>query len=382
MLKRMRSFTGALLLVLVISGAAIGQAVPPAPTQRAHRFGAYFWEVDYAGWPGSPDKLTWGSNIIAQTGSHTIRLFLGDPLYSCNSTETGAYGVNPFPNPDDPDYLARIAQTPQFRALFNDPRFSTYILTTYTFGDNILNWADGFSWDEYDYERTRIFRLGAELINNYNKTFIILNWEGDHHFSQYFGARDSFVSWIQSRAEGVAAARNNFPFAPGRIYSGLEFNCVENIGGPCGDPGSGTPIVVDYVAPRVAVDYLSYSSWGSIGGPASGLPAAIQGAVSTIVTKANTRYVPDGIVYGAANVILGEYGFHQQQLGVFTAADKVTAMFGAAESAGVSYAIYWQALHNGCGEPTPNFGLVDAPPGFPMIWNFSGIAFINGIAGY
>jgi hypothetical protein len=265
--------------------------------------------------------------------------------------------------------------------LFNDPRFSTYILTTYTVGDNILNWADGFSEVEYDYERTRIFRLGADLIQKYNKNFIILNWEGDHHFSQFPAVRDSFVSWIQSRAEGVAAARNNFPFAPGRIYSGLEFNCVGNIGGPCGAPGSGTPIVADYVASRVRVDYLSYSSWGSIGGPAAGLPAAIQGAVSTIVTKANTRNVPDGVWYGNANVILGEYGFHQQQGGPFAAADKVTAMFGAAESAGVSYAIYWQAFHNGCGEPTPNYGLVDAPPGFPMIWNFSGIAFINGIAG-
>jgi len=266
--------------------------------------------------------------------------------------------------------------------LFNDPRFSTYILTTYTYGDSILNWADGFSGVEYDYERTRIFRLGAELINNYNKTFIILNWEGDHHFSLYPAARDGFVSWIQSRAEGVAASRNNYPFAPGRIYSGLEFNCVENVGAPCGAPESGTPIVVDYVAPRVAVDYLSYSSWSSIEGEASDLPAAIQGAVSTILTKANTRYVPDGIVYGNANVILGEFGFNQLRFGAFTAANKVAAMFGAAESAGVSYAIYWQALHNGCGEPTPSFGLVDAPPGYPMIWNFSGIAFINGIAGY
>jgi len=364
----------------------MGQIVPPAPAHRADRFGVYFWDPDYQGWPGTTDKLTWGSKLVAETGTRTIRLFLGYSAYGCNDKETGPYGVFPTPNPDDQDYLVRIAQVPSYKDVFNDPRYSTYLLTVYTVGAELLQWNDGFDEQEYEYEKTRIFRLASELINNYKKTFIIFNWEGDHHFSKYPGARDGYVRWIESMAEGVAAARNSNRGAPGRIFSGLEFNCVANIGSSCGVPG--TPIVLDYVAPRLRVDYLSYSSWATLAVNKKVLHSAILGAVKTILSKANSRHLVDNIYYKNANVIIGEYGFDQTQMTGLEAAERVKIMFRAAEAAGVSYAIYWQILNNReTGNPSclparkTNFGLLSVRDGNRISWNSSGVAFIDAIAG-
>jgi len=372
------AFTYTIFITTLMAVVAVGQAVPPAPTLRQERFGVYFWNTLFDGIPSvNTVPMAWGRDLVAQTGSRTIRVFIGDPSTSCDPVK-GPYLLDNLPRndyPNDPsNYLTLIAQTPEYTALFNDPRFSTYLLTTYTPGasqrivNNQLFWEDGFSNSEYNYERDRIFSLCQYLLT-FNKTFILLNWEGDHPFTfnQTATSRDGFVRWIQAIASGVSSARVFTPNAKGRVYSGLEFFCKNSDGTSHGDCRTvdnlmqPSKLVIDYVAPRVQVDYLSYSSWESVSNPpASDLTTAYQNDVESFISRANNRVTPDGVQYTNRNIILGEYGFlmgsnpsAQQQ-----AANKTKEMFKAAETAGVSYAIFWQILNN-CDTPSiiPNWGL-------------------------
>src|SRR5262249_28785108 len=145
--------------------------VPPPPLERADRFGVYNWNVNDSAFPddGSTDRLNWAANKVAETGSRTIRVFIGG---------RNDYFVNP-PGAPDP---VQIPQRPAYDNLCRDPRFQTYRLTAYSAGSAVNNWADSFTASEYARERDEIKRLGEHLLNNpafANKTFIILNWEGD-----------------------------------------------------------------------------------------------------------------------------------------------------------------------------------------------------------
>jgi hypothetical protein len=377
-----------LLTVLILVSVAMAQNAPASPISRQDRFGVYFWDPDYEGFPSSlTSRLAWGSDLVADTGTRTIRVFIGDPTYACASGTLGPYKIGSYPSGDPTDYLAQIAQSPEYTALFNDSRFSTYLLTTYTVGATAdpPHWVDGLTDAEFEYERIRVYKLCAYLVT-FNKNFTLLNWEGDHRFTfnPTSVSRDGFVRWIKAMAKGVEDARANFSsIYPGRVYSGLEFVCTGNFGHPsCGS--SGTPLVLNYVAPRVKVDYLSYSSWNSLGVGVSNLTPTIQDNVDTIISTANTRSIPDGVAYDRRNVILGEYGWAG---GGASAANLVKEMFNAAETAGVAYAIYWQILNNlgtdqdRCAKALqiPNFGLFTPSSSSTVELTTSGQEFSNSI---
>src|SRR5262249_34988861 len=155
----------------------------------------------------------------------------------------------------------------------SDARFKTYLLTTTTTGafiDTIYPWVDGYTRAEYDQTRAEIRRLGEYLLGNpkfAGKTFIILNWEADNEIELYRNKQsswDDFAAWIESRADGVRDARQRIPDSQVKLFSGFEFNLIRTREGvPCGTL-VGDPIredalknrcAVDYIAPRVDVDY-------------------------------------------------------------------------------------------------------------------------------
>jgi hypothetical protein len=348
----------AVALLILLSAGIYGQNVPNPHLNRAERFGAYHWNIDYSYMPAGGDKLEWGNRLVKATGSHVVRAYLGDSTYV---PPAGPYDANPPENPDDADYLVRIAKTRQYSAMFSDRDFSTYLLTVYTTADNLLKWAEGYDDDAYEYERTRICRLAEHLIQNYpDKTFIILNWEGDHHFNRYYEARFNFVRWIQSRADGVAAARQRA--GGGEVYSGLEVNRI------------GDDNVASFVGSRVAVDYISYSSWMTVTSvlvDGGNMASRLCQDVDWLLAQANNRAVPDGIVYLRRNVIIGEYGLYRDGFGATPSI--AFELFDAIEAMGASYAIWWQVADETTGQPglyTPAGDLT-----------YSGLAFKDGLAG-
>src|SRR5262245_55088046 len=179
-----------------VAQPAQSSEVPPSPLERADRFGVYNWNVNDSAFidNGSNDRLNWAADKVAETGSRTIRVFIG---------ARDDYRVNP---PGAPT-LVQIAQSPAYDKLFHDPRFQTYLLTVYSAGAGASDWYDGFTAYEYVRERDEIKRLGEHLLDNpafANKTFIVLNWEGDAAISSNKSVVwDYYVNWIRARAEGV-----------------------------------------------------------------------------------------------------------------------------------------------------------------------------------
>ncbi len=344
---RRRTLLRALAVCLAaLPCAAAALAVPPPPADRADRFGVYHWGADYSAWPGSPDRLSWGADRVAALGSRTLRVFLGGSEF---------YDVNPEPNARNDGFLRRIAAAPAYRRLFRDPRFRTYLLTVYPSAAFAV-WRDGLDPAEAASEREQVARLGAALLADpahAGKSFIVLNWEGDHATAA-LAADDplwnDFTAWIEARAAGVRDARARVPGSAARLYSGLEFNFVEERSESagrnvrCGE--AGTRCVIDAVAPRVKVDYYSYSAWQSLNVKLAAPRASLRerlGADLAFALRAVRARRPQ---VTAANFILGEVGFARSLYGECAAARYLDEALAAAEAAGVSYAVVWQALDN------------------------------------
>jgi uncharacterized protein (TIGR03437 family) len=334
--------------------AAQTSEVPPAPADRADRFGVYNWNVNDSAFSddGSIDRLNWSANKVAEAGSRTIRVFIG---------ARNDYRVNP---PGAPDLL-QIAQGQAYDRLFRDPRFRTYLLTAYSQGAGSGDWADGFTATEYAREREEIKRLGEYLLDNSafaNKTFIILNWEGDNAIASTKRADwDYYTNWIRARAEGVKLARDRFPASSARLFSGLEFSTVRKdkpCGSPADDPVNINPLkyrcVIDYVAPQVEVDYYSYSSWGTIAAwleqPAGKPKITLKQQYKNDLGFALSKVKEGRPEITERNFIVGEFGFQRDHYGECAAANNLNESFDAFDGDDgfrVSYAIFWQIIDNG-----------------------------------
>jgi hypothetical protein len=349
-------------------------AVPPPPPDLPHRFGVYAWGFDTAAYPSgpvSPDRLNWAADKVAQTGSRTIRVYLG---------ARDDYKVNPPGIPEDELYLARLVAGPDYPRspgetaydrLFRDPRFDTYLLTVYTPADSRIDWLDLYTPFAAQLERAQIARLGDLLLTAYpEKTFLLLNWEGDNALAGHLDeplAWTNFAAWVAARAAGVrdAQARNPTSAKTGRLFSGLEFNRLRRNGAWCGTSGGlADRCVLDFVAPGADVDYYSYSAWETLAArqsdPAASLQDAIRedlGQVLALLRKSRPDLAP-------SRLLLGEVGFARTapRFGECRAAlalrDLVEALSGA-DAFGVSYAIVWQALDNASasGAAQASFGL-------------------------
>ncbi len=336
-----------LTLPLLALGAAAARAVPDPPTARADRFGVYHWSADISAWPGVPNRLAWGADKVAAIGSRTIRIYMGP---------ADSYQVNPPINASGDRYLQRIAASPAYDALFGDPRFRTYLITV----SISSNEPNGFAA-----VRRQIARLGEHLLGEpayAGKTFILLNWEGDNAVGPEPPGSpewDEFISRTEARAQGVREARARRPGSSAQLYSGLEFNLVERDGVRCGD--GEVLCIIDTVAPRVSVDYYSYSAWQSLNvkreRPEASLAKTLKNDLGFALQQVRRRRRD----VGEENFILGELGFARSIYSECLAARYVRELVLALEDPGafqVSYVIHWQALDNGWrgGRRTPCVG--------------------------
>ncbi|MGE0132011.1 MAG: hypothetical protein AB7U82_28350 [Blastocatellales bacterium] len=353
-------FVTVISLALVIENESIvsGQGnstVPSPPSQVADRVGVYAWGFESSAYQsqtgGSIDRLNWGADKVAEVGSRTIRLTLPGVVYGL---------------PDSSD-LAQTAASPAYDKLFSDPRFKTYMLTVTTTGafiDTEYAWSDGYTQAEYDATRAEIGKLGDYLLANpkyAGKNFIILNWEADNEIILYSEKQtiwDAFTAWIQSRADGVKDARNRNPNSAAKLYSGFEFNLVKSrAGAPCGtpvaDPIRENPLknrcAVDYIAPRVDVDYYSYSSWQTVNERFDAPNVGFKDALKRDLSFALARIREKRPEVQEQNFIIGEFGIIRMQWGEKTVANLVSEMIDAVTAPDgfqVSYAVWWQIIDN------------------------------------
>ena len=328
------------------------------PTDMRDRFGIYAWGFDTTSWPGSPDRLNWAASKVAGLGSRTIRVYLGpqDIYHVLPASDGGAFD------------LATAAASPAYAALFGSTSFDTILLTTYSAGDDASNWTNGFDGAEAAAEQQQIASLGTYLLTTYlNKTFIVLQWEGDNAISSVASnqtAWDGFTAWIQSRAAGIVQARAAAGNGASHLYSGLEFNLLRSkaTGMPC--DGATNKCVVSVVVPQVDVDYYSYSSWDSL------LPSMNPSQVATTLTADLTTALGWAKMRDPsvtpARFLVGEFGAPREQsdLGECAATQRAAGIIGAVTQWGAARGIFWQIIDNTpSGQPNDfvhGFGLYKA----------------------
>jgi hypothetical protein len=350
-----RSFALAVFFVSLTLTSAIEAQVPSPPSQVADRIGIYAWGFESSAYAaqtgGQIDRLNWAADKVAEIGSRTIRLTLPGDVYG-------------LPVSGD---LAQVAANQAYDRLFGDPRFKTYLLTTATTGafiDSVYPWSDGYTQAEYDATRAEIARLGDYLLGNpkyAGKTFIILNWEADNEIILYKGKQtiwDAFTAWIESRADGVKDARNRNPNSQARFFSGFEFNLVRTGDGlPCGspvaDPIREDPLknrcAIDYISPRVSVDYYSYSSWQTVNERFDAPNVSYKDALKRDLNFALAKIRERRPEIQEQNFMIGEFGIIRMQWGEKAVANLVSEMIDAVmapDGFQVSHAVWWQIIDN------------------------------------
>lgn len=317
-----------------------GSSAFTPPTDMRDRIGVYAWGFDTSAWPGTPDRLTWATNEVSGLGARTVRVYLGPQ---------DIYGVLP-PAEAGAFDLATAATTGAYRALFANPSFDTYLLTTYSSGDDANDWTTGYGATQAATERQEIAALGSALLSTFpGKTFVILNWEGDNALAPVAtnqAAWDGYTAWIGARSQGVADARQATTATTARLYSGLEFNLVRSLStnAPCDT--SANKCVISVVAPQVDVDFYSYSSWQSLGPGQT--PAQVAAGLQADLTSA-LGYVKDrdgGAT--AARFLVGEFGAPREEtdLGECAAMQRAAAIVPAIVQWGAAYGIFWQIIDN------------------------------------
>ena len=316
----------------------------------AHVDGKYFLtEGDY---------LDEGADQVLATGSRVIKVYLVPKRYPWNSDW-----------PRDLKNAVEVAQTPYFRALFDQP-FNTFIVTVYSAGRDDHYWTTGLSLEQQSDETRQFHDLTKYLLTTYRgsrKTFVLQHWEGDwalrdidHHtydekFTPPQSSIDGMIKWLNARQAGIIQARNEVRDSDVHVYGATEANRVM-------DAIDGKPSVALSVLPHTAVDLVSYSAWDS------------QDDAMTLTQAVDflASHLPPTAAFGqnTHSVYIGEFGAPENGRGPDRVRKNIDNVVSVLKSRELPWAIYWQIYCNELmkGAPAPPVnGKNDAVLGFWMI---------------
>ena len=300
----MRSETRA---IAVWAGALVFAGSLPAGTPRDYKdkVGVYVWGK----LGGGLDAVT--ADIKKLGADRVVRVYIGP----------GALW-DPAGKPDNSplDVKVRRSDYQAFLAVF-----PVVMLTSY----------DSASWDHYKKERLDAPHLAAtkeefrrfalELAKTPGRK-IISNWEfeNDCTVPQWLACRE----YYQARLDGIAEGRKQAKALgyPGEIFSAFEFNVVPGFQGK----KSG---MADFAPQLKGVDFLSYSSWWSIGwdADASKVYKDFAYLAGFLRNAAMERKLP-------ARLIIGEFG---EYWNVHPDGARLKALVDASLDNGIEYLFNW-----------------------------------------
>ncbi|MDE2311816.1 MAG: hypothetical protein KGJ93_01860 [Patescibacteria group bacterium] len=309
------------------------------PELNLTQVGPYFWGGQIAG-INPADMLGEGQKLADNLGTGLIRITLAP-----NDDMTYLSGADCLGN----DSLKSLAARPDFQQILADPQFTTVIITAY---DEISfsNCQDKNYMDPAFFSAPTFTQISkeytdlAKYLSQFNKTFIIDNWEGDNdlYCGNAYGATadncpdaakrlSAYVMWTKARIAGIRAAGAN------NVKSAVEFNNIHSL------ENQGLPTVLNDVVPRVNADYYSYSSYESIN-------------VSPAQTAADIDFIRDKLSAAGkdpSSLFLGEVGFDTNFLGQADAAARLRDIVNIAQQKSIPYLVVWNLIDN------PSFGVYD-----------------------
>lgn len=200
---------------------------------------------------------------------------------------------------------------------------------------------------DYKRDEEQFYDLTRHLMSTYKDrdvTFLLQHWEGDWMFRGKAGAKwepggppdvdqraDDFVRWMSARQRGVTRARADAPPSKCRVYHAIEVNRVF-------DTLKGIPTICSHVLPRVALDYVSWSSY-------DGMKNAANTWKGLEIIRHYARPAPG---HDKPRVFIGEVGFPERnktRAQIMEWWDRAMAVFFAQD---IPYIIHWELY---CNEP-------------------------------
>lgn len=307
-----------------------------ARTPQALELGVAHVAGDYHPSPTVP-FLAAGANDAAFLGARTLKVYL-TPEYRTKYPGDWAQVAS----------LAELAQTPQFRALFEGP-FDTFVVTAYSFALGVGDpWRTSDEPGLYAAEADELEVLARHLLVTYagtHKRFVLQTWEGDWALRAGLAADEPtpparvqrMTRWLDARQRGVARARAAVSAEGVEVLNALELNLVQG-------PAAGD--VLTQVVPQACADAVSYSAWDALAvrhdAPLDEKLATVRRQLREAVSRVRAA-LPEGV-----ELSLGEFGFAEAEHPQGHVPALIDATIDTARELGVSRAVYWQLYDNEC----------------------------------
>lgn len=238
-----------------------------------------------------------------------------------------------------PQTLADVVRRdPAIQTVLGMP-FAHYLLWAYA-----KNAPGGqFRAQNYPAQYKEIYDLTRTLLQTYNgtgKTFYLGNWEGDWHLLHDYNAAyvptpeeiQDMIGWVNTRQKAVDDAKRDTPHANVGVFYYLEVNRVL-------DAEQGKVRMTSAVLPKTNPDFVSYSSYDSLGG--GDIEARLKHSLDFVQAQLASKPGIPG-----KRVFIGEYGFpaigHSPQ-----EQDSLTRqVMRAGLSWGCPFVLYWEMFNN------------------------------------
>ncbi|MDQ2688181.1 MAG: hypothetical protein M3Y28_09975, partial [Armatimonadota bacterium] len=269
-------------------------------------------------------KLVETAQAILDMGSHTLKFSLTDDKEHWSDPKPQTLA----------EVIRRIAPIKTVLAM----PFSNYLLWAYPLAAE----AKGqFSPESHDAEYKEMYDLTRALLQTYigtGKTFYLGNWEGDWHLTHtnpnYTPTPDEIshmIAWVNTRQKAVDDAKRDTPHQGVQVYLYLEVNRVV-------DAMNGKTRMTNDVLPKTNVDFVSYSSYDSLGSDIGvNLPKALDYIHSQLPPKPN---IP------GKRVFIGEYGFPAQGRTPQEQDALSRQVMRVGLSWGCPFVLYWEMYNN------------------------------------
>jgi hypothetical protein len=253
-------------------------------------------------------------------------------------------GASIEPPPADPHIqtltdLARLE--PSYRQVFEMP-FAYYLIWTYAFAP--CWWHRGFSPENQEKEYQEIRQFVSHLLRTYDgtgKTFFVGHWEGDWHLRPSIRTDSDkevtaesiqgMTDWLNTRQKAVDDAKRQTPHHGVQVWHYSEVNHVTAVS------MAGRPSVTNSILPKTNVDYVSYSTYDSLGDIPKNLPKALSYIESKLPPKPG---------FDGKRVFIGEYGFPARRVPEAERDRKSRQVMRVGLQWGCPFILCWQMYNN------------------------------------
>jgi len=282
-------------------------------------------------------RLVETARAILEMGSNVLKFRMSKEyaVYTAPNTP----GTKPQPDPAI-RCLADLAREPAHKRVYEMP-FAYYHIWAYTFTGGW--WDKGFGKENAEREYREIHELACHLLKTYSgtgKSFYLGHWEGDWHLFKDYSLKNvpdavklqGMIDWLNIRQKAVDDARRETPHERVAVFNYTEVNQVQ-VG------IQGKICLTNSVLPKTNVDYVSYSSYDSLGGDA---PRRLKKALDYIESKLPRK---DGLPPGK-RVWIGEYGFPADRYEPRKQDELSRRVMKAGLEWGCPFVLYWEMYSN------------------------------------